>query len=90
MAVEQLTPRIYVTCLSAYNAGKLQDRWMPCDDVDTLQDSIKEASPEPDAEEWGIHDCKGFGSVSLSEYQSLESQPPWPSSSKSMGLWLLN
>ncbi len=75
MAIEQLTPRIYVACLAAYNAGKLHGRWMPCDDVDTLQDSIKtmlEASPEPDAEEWAIHDYEGFGSASLSEYQSLE------------------
>lgn len=75
MAVEQVIPRIYVACLSAYNAGKLHGRWMPCDDVDTLQDSIKtmlEASPEPDAEEWAIHDYEGFGSASLSEYQSLE------------------
>lgn len=75
MAIEQITPRIYVACLAAYNAGKLHGKWMPCDDVEILQDSITamlEASPEPGAEEWAIHDYEGFGSASLSEYQSLD------------------
>lgn len=30
-------------------------------------------SPETDAEEWAIHDYEGFGSYSLSEYESFES-----------------
>jgi antirestriction protein len=45
------------------------------DDMDSIQDSIMAmlaASPEPDAEEWAIHDYEGFGTISLSEYQSVE------------------
>jgi antirestriction protein len=75
MIQEQVQPRIYVACLAAYNAGKLHGKWIPCDDMGTMQDSITgmlAASPEADAEEWAIHDYEGFGSASLSEYQSLE------------------
>lgn len=75
MIQEQTQPRIYVACLAAYNAGKLHGKRMPCEDMEFMQNAIMgmlAASPEPDAEEWAIHDYEGFGSISLSEYQSLE------------------
>jgi antirestriction protein len=75
MIQEQIQPRIYVACLAAYNAGKLHGKWIPCDDMGPMQEAIKgmlAASPEADTEEWAIHDYEGFGSLSLSEYQSLE------------------
>lgn len=69
------TPRIYVACLSAYNAGKHHGCWVNVDDLDSMQEAIQTmlvASPEPDAEEWAIHDYEGFGSLRLSEYAGLE------------------
>lgn len=70
------TPRIYVACLAAYNAGRLHGTWLDVgDDVGLLQDGVNAMlarSPEPDAEEWAIHDYEGFASNSLSEHTGLE------------------
>ena len=68
-------PRIYVACLAAYNNGCLHGRWI---DVTTPKEitaqvrAMLAASPEPDAEEWAIHDYEGFEGASLSEYASFE------------------
>jgi antirestriction protein len=75
MVAQELNPRVYVACLASYNAGKLHGKWIDCNDRDSMQNSITgmlAASPEHEAEEWAIHDYEGFGSLSLSEYQSLE------------------
>ena len=54
------TPRIYVACLASYNAGTMHGEWIDVDqDADEIQaeiNTILKASPEPDAEEWAIHD----------------------------------
>lgn len=69
-------PRIYVASLSDYNAGRLHGAWFDADQsVEELAESITtmlERSTEPYAEEYAIHDYEGFGSVRLSEYESLE------------------
>jgi antirestriction protein len=66
-----VSPRIYVACLAAYNAGKLHGRWIDADqDSDKIWDEVAamlKASPEPFAEEWAIHDFEGFGDIHLSE-----------------------
>ena len=68
---------IYVADLAAYNNGKLHGRWIDAtQDLDDIQEQVQEmlkASPEPDAEEYAIHDYEGFGGYSLSEYEGLES-----------------
>ncbi len=73
---DALNPRIYVACLAAYNAGKLHGNWIDANqEPDDIMADIQEmlvASPEPDAEEWAIHDYEGFESLSLSEYESTE------------------
>lgn len=70
------SPRIYVACLAAYNAGRLHGVWIDADqDVDAVWAEIEAmlaASPEPGAEEWAIHDFEGFGPLRLSEYESIE------------------
>ncbi|HLI60781.1 MAG TPA: antirestriction protein ArdA [Solirubrobacteraceae bacterium] len=70
------TPRIYVACLAAYNAGRLHGAWIDADqDTDALWSEVEEVlrtSPIPGAEEWAIHDHEGFGPLQLSEYESLE------------------
>jgi antirestriction protein len=70
------TPRIYVACLASYNAGRLHGAWMDVgSDVDDLHASIRgvlASSPEPDAEEWAIHDYEGFGEYRVSEYADLD------------------
>lgn len=53
--------RIYAACLAAYNSGRLYGVWIDCDgkDADEIMEEITAmiaASPEPDAEEWAIHD----------------------------------
>ena len=63
-------PRIYVACLSSYNAGRLHGRWIDCDQTaEEIREEIRlmlEESPEPWAEEWAIHDYEGFGGLRAS------------------------
>ena len=71
------TPSIYVACLAAYNNGKLHGVWIDAlnNDPDEIMAEIQamlKASPEPDSEEWAIHDYEGFEGVSLSEWEGLE------------------
>lgn len=70
------SPRIYVACLAAYNAGRLHGRWIDADQpVEGIYDDVQAmlaASPEPAAEEWAIHDYEGFGALRLSEWESFE------------------
>lgn len=68
-------PAIYVACLAAYNNGHLHGAWIWADDADDIQDAtraILARSPEPDAEEWAIHDYAGFEGARVEEYQSFE------------------
>ena len=69
------TPRIYVACLAAYNNGRLHGEWIDADqDADSIQEEVDEMlknSPEPNAEEWAIHDYEMFG-IEISEYESFE------------------
>lgn len=70
------TPKIYVACLAAYNNGKLHGAWIDAtQSADAIHDEIKAmlaTSPEAGAEEWAIHDYEGFGSVRISEWESME------------------
>jgi len=70
------TPRIYVACLAAYNAGILHGEWIEASqEVDEIWNELRSmlaSSPVEDAEEWAIHDYEGFGSHSLSEYEGIE------------------
>lgn len=72
----QHRPRVYIASLSDYNAGRLHGRWMDAArEVEDLQADIQamlEASPEPVAEEFAIHDHEGFAQASIGEYESLE------------------
>ena len=68
-------PRIYVACLAAYNNGRLHGRWIDATTPDEIWREVSamlRASPEPDAEEWAIHDYEGFEGAHLSEYASFE------------------
>src|SRR5687768_7754754 len=70
------TPRIYVACLAAYNAGTLHGEWLDADQsAEELHEAIRgmlSKSPKPGAEEWAIHDYHNFGDIKLSEHESLE------------------
>lgn len=69
-------PRIYVASLSDYNDGVLHGAWIHADqEVEELYVAVGsklEASRQPGAEEWAIHDYEGFGPLRLGEYESLE------------------
>ncbi len=73
---QQIGPKIYVACLAAYNGGQLHGEWIDANqEVHEIQANITsmlERSPEPYAEEWAIHDCEGFGSISISEWPGIE------------------
>lgn len=70
------TPRIYVACLAAYNNGKLHGEWIDCDqDADDIWAEIEEMlanSPEPDAEEWAIHDFENWHGIEISENEDIK------------------
>lgn len=73
---EDRTPRIYVACLAAYNNGKLHGIWIDCNqDADEIWKAINtmlSCSPEPDAEEWAIHDYENWQGISIGENESIE------------------
>lgn len=71
-----MNPQIYVACLAAYNNGKLHGEWIdaaqdPEDILEEIQEMLSK-SPEPDAEEWAIHDYDDFDEISIGEHESLE------------------
>ena len=55
-----MSPRIYVACLAAYNAGHLHGDWIDADQTpEQLSadiDAMLADSPIPGAEEWAVHD----------------------------------
>lgn len=76
---DENTPKIYVACLSAYNAGHLHGLWIDAtQDPEDIEDDINwmlswspVADDEP-CEEYAIHDYENFPGFSLREYESLE------------------
>jgi antirestriction protein len=75
MVNTQMTPRIYIACLAAYNNGFLHGEWIDADqEEDAIREEIKDMlakSPVPGAEEWAIHDYEGFCGLRLSEYADI-------------------
>jgi antirestriction protein len=72
----QITPQIYVACLSSYNQGILHGSWIDADqeaeDIHSeIQNMLGKSPADGPNEEWAIHNHVGFG-VSLSEYASIE------------------
>lgn len=69
--------KIYVADLAAYNNGKLHGVWIDAtDDPQNIWEQIHAmlvASPEPDAEEYAIHDYEGFDGYSVSKHEGIES-----------------
>ena len=75
--VSDITLRIYVACLAAYNNGYLHGDWIDADqDADQIRDEIAAMlarSPIEHAEEYAIHDYEGFEGVTISECASIDS-----------------
>lgn len=73
---EDKTPRIYVACLAAYNNGKLHGIWIDCnqnaDDIWKEINVMLSSSPEPDAEEWAIHDYENWQGIPIGENEPIE------------------
>jgi antirestriction protein len=66
--------RIYVACLSSYNAGELHGRWIDATQgADHIREEVAamlaESKHEPH-EEWAIHDSEGLGKVG--EYDDFD------------------
>jgi antirestriction protein len=69
-------PQIYVACLAAYNNGKLHGAWIdPTQEPEEILEEIAlmlSKSPEPDAEEYLIHDHEGFYGLDIQEHTNME------------------
>ncbi|HAT6977295.1 TPA: antirestriction protein ArdA [Legionella pneumophila] len=69
------TLSIYVACLASYNNAILHGVWIDAtQNEDDIMEEIWEMldnSPEPNAEEYAIHDYEGFGSIKIHEYESI-------------------
>ena len=84
MATERIPettgPRIYVASLADYNAGRLNGIWIDAaQDADAIQTEVSamlKASPEPNAEEWAIHDYE-LGGIKIGEWESFEKISTW-------------
>lgn len=74
--MNQLEPKIFVICKSAFKQKKLHGGWVNANqDVDALYADVQVIlanSPIYDAELFAIHDYQGFGSIKLERYTSLE------------------
>lgn len=70
-------PKIYVADLAAYNNGILHGCWidvtLDIEDIKTAISEMLEESPEPNAEEYAIHDYEGFGGYRVNEYEGIAS-----------------
>ena len=76
--MSELTPRIYVACLAAYNNGQLHGAWIDADQsADAIHEEIRAmlaSSPTPGAEEWAIHDYERFArDMFMSDMHSVRS-----------------
>lgn len=71
------SPRIYVACLAAYNAGRLYGQWIDANQSpNDLADAVRAMlarSPVRNAQEFAIHDYEGFGGAKVDEHASLQS-----------------
>ena len=69
-------PRIYVSSLADYNAGRHHGRWIDADqNIEDIRREVAELlaeSKELVAEDWAIHDYENFGGLRLSEFEDLE------------------
>lgn len=65
---------IYVACLAAYNNGQLHGEWIDAtqdpEDIQAEVSAMLAASPQPNAEEWAIHDYS-LGGIEIGEWESF-------------------
>jgi antirestriction protein len=73
---KKVSPKVWIACLSDYNAGHLHGAWVEADqEADDIWEGVNEVlrtSRVPGAEEWAIFDYEGFGPLRLSEYEAIE------------------
>lgn len=68
------TPRVWIGCLAAYNAGHLHGEWTDATDADELREvaeRVIKTSPADFPEEIFLADNEGFGGL-IGEYESLD------------------
>ncbi|MFZ5895540.1 MAG: antirestriction protein ArdA [Myxococcota bacterium] len=69
------TPRIFVACLAAYNAGMLHGEWIEAaqtaEGIEAEIRSMLARSPVLGAEEWAIHDYEGFCGAQVAEHEVI-------------------
>jgi antirestriction protein len=69
-------PIIYVASLSDYNAGRSHGTWLAAnhspDELRAATEAMLGESPEPDAEEWAIHDYDNFAGIQIDEFATFD------------------
>jgi antirestriction protein len=76
----RVSPQIWVGSLADYNNGDLYGKWLEADrepeeiyaDIQAMLAESPAARRGETAEEWGIFDYEGFGSLRLGEYEPVE------------------
>ncbi|AVH74403.1 antirestriction protein ArdA [Nostoc sp. 'Lobaria pulmonaria (5183) cyanobiont'] len=75
---DEKTPKIYVACLSAYNAGHLHGLYIDAtQEPEEIEDDIKwmlSWSPvvhDKACEEWAIHDYENWMGIKIDEYEDI-------------------
>lgn len=81
MTQENKTPRVYVVCLGAYNNGELHGIWIDCTGDESefwlgIFDLLS-TSPEPEAEDWEVHDFENWHGLKIDKHQSVEEICNW-------------
>ncbi len=73
----RISPQVWIASLSDYNSGCLHGTWVEADqEPDGIWSAINDVlrtSQVPGAEEWAIFDYEGFGVLTLSEHETVES-----------------
>lgn len=71
----EVQPQIWAASLADYNAGRLHGEWLeaarPVEELESDIAAMLARSQQPNAEEWGIFDYEGFGTLRLGEYEAL-------------------
>ena len=76
-------PAIYIASLSDYNAGNLHGSWVDLTKATTAEeiqeciDYVLKTSPQPDAEEYAIHESQGLPFHLRGEWPDLEAIAEW-------------
>ena len=89
--MSELSPRIWLGCLAAYNNGTLHGKWLdaeqdPEDLLEEAHEMLKKSPAAPFAEEWSIFDYEDFGGIKVYEGEDFGNISKWAAGIVKYGL----